>query len=60
MDMNFDFSSFGLVGVIIVEEVDLLEVVEVDVRVEVKMENWLSDNPVRFCTYHRLDSDHRS
>ena len=86
MDKTLSFSSFGLGGVIIMEEVDLVEideeaivmevvvvmdvfvlevvvvvvVVGVDVRVKVAVENWLADDPVRFGTYHRLNSNHRS
>jgi len=39
MDMNFSFSSFGLVRAIVVEEADTMEVIEVDVRAEVVVEN---------------------
>jgi len=35
MNMNFGFYSFRLVGAIVMEEADLVEVVEVDVWVEV-------------------------
>ena len=44
---------------VVVEVAGLIEV-KVNVSVEVVVENWLIDDPVRFDTCHRLNSDHRS
>jgi len=48
------------VDVFVLEVIVVVVVVEVDVRVKVAVKNWLADDPVRFGTYHRLDSNHRS
>ena len=47
-----------VIDVFVLQVAVVVVIAEVDVWVEVVMEIWLIDDPVRFSTYHRLHSDH--